>query len=205
MNIVYSASILTLVVLSGCAHTKKFGDATYREPYGPQLGIVTSALSFQTVSLASKGETKIRVRGLTSSAYPRGVRIPIPASENLEGRVDQPWRSCRFSVAITNATNNTVIYKQQFNLKDYVTSGSALYQSSSDKYINLRLAEYGEDGRHSSYSWTPTLDYNIIMKVHSPSNRKGDTLHIESVFTRQTFSEQGLSTQPSVAKAPSGG
>ncbi len=180
MKIAFSASLFAIAFLSGCAHTMKFGDAIYREPRGLQLGLVTSALSFPPVSLASNRETTIKVRVLRSSAYPPGVRIPTPPSENLKGRIDQPWRNSRFSIAITNATNNRGIYTQDFNLREYATSGSTRSQSASDKYIYPRLGEYGEDGLHSSDSWAPA-------------------------FTKQTLSEQGASPQPSIFTAPSGG
>lgn len=171
--------------VGGCAHTRKFGDAVYREPYGPQLGLTTSCLTFPPVSLGTVGETTVRVRSLARSTYPEDLRIPVPPSENLEGRVDQPWRSCQFSVTLRCADDGRLIHQEKYDLHDYVTAGSRRYKSAMDGFVYLQLGKRGADGVLVRDSKISVVDYDIVVKVDVPSRRKGDKLKIVSVFGPQ--------------------
>jgi hypothetical protein len=177
----YSAFILAGLV-GGCAHQQKFGDAVYREPYGPQLGLTTSSLSFPSVRLDEAAETTIRVRGLSVTTYPEFLKILISPSENLEGMVDQPWRSCRFSVTLRSAADGKIIHQQGYDLRDYVPKGSRNYRSAMDEYVSLSLGAIDAKGRWVRDSEISALDYDIVVNVENPSMRKGDRLEIGSAF-----------------------
>lgn len=201
--------IAILALLAGCAHTHRYGDATYREPYGPQPGLVVPALSFPPASLATAASTTIRVRELPGKSYPRSLRIPIAPAENLEGRTNQPWRTCKFTVTLVDARTRKTIYHRAYDLSAYIPKGSTRYRSHSDKYIYLPLGSYDLNGHHTSEAWAAASDYDIIVKVQSPSRARDNILQIESVsgplgsqgFHRETVGAPDHSPSPSVIKS----
>lgn len=158
----------------GCAHRTQKGDAAYVEPYGPQLGLCVSALTFPKVPLGRIGTTTITVRELDGVAYPEDLRIRIPRRESRADLKNQPWRSTKFTVSILHPKTAEIIYSQHYDLAGYPAGKPWTVQGE----IFLLFGRLLDDYRHESAAWPKLSAYDIRVDVTSPSRRLGDTLEI---------------------------
>lgn len=156
------------------------GDAMFVEPRTQIFGLAADSICFPEVGLANTGKFIIRVRGVKGIEYPSHLEIRIPPRENLAGRYDQPWRHCRFSVAIVSVDGRTVHHEQDYDLGRYRSRFDELYNSPVERYIWLPFGE-PRSNRLVAGEWRAEEDYNIVVTVHSASARKSDRLRFDCV------------------------
>ncbi len=168
------------LVVSACARITPMGDAMFVEPRTQIFGLAADSISFPKVNLAQTGKTLIRVRGVKGVEYPAYLEIRIPPRENLAGRYDQPWRQCSFTVSIVAVDGRAVLHTQHYDLGRYRSRFEKLYNSSLEQYIWLPFGKLPSD-RLAAGEWRAKGDYDIVVTVHSASERKSDRLCFGSV------------------------
>lgn len=158
-------ALFLALTLSACHTVTKHGDARLVDPGRIQLFPSMSALRFPKISIGRRAHYHFEVRNLPRPIYPEGVRIKIPVRELNLTRSQQPWLATVLSVRLT--TPEGVSFLQQ-TLDFNTARGRTRFKLRSDKE------------RWNLFKGPSYLNYDVDVKVVSPSKRSTDEVEIEA-------------------------
>jgi hypothetical protein len=186
--------------MPGCMTWVEKGDALFHESDGrweasffPKPIAPWHRLRLPPVSIDRMGETVVRVRDLPIPLCPSTAELEMPEDEARDWVIGQPWRAAIFEVIIRRLDGSSH-YSSKVALSQWggVTGPGS---SSSRRRISIQIGPWGS----LASTTRPMLrNYDVVVRVLTPSPRKGDRLYIAATTPFQEPDQAPEPTPPSV-------
>ena len=179
---------LTASLLIGCSSTQvnRYGDATVKRTdrvtaFDPMVAAkVIYELELPPVSLARRGTTRFKVRGIRPGMVPTDVTLRYPHYPSLSARdMVEQWGDAEFRIRLV-AVKSGEAFTHTFNLAGTNWGYDA---SVSDRaHFTQPLTGHPLSAKFRAERWSQVTDYDVEIKVTEPTRSGSHYLDLSTAM-----------------------